>query len=122
MMVSIQTCSRKTEENIMAFVNDTAFEDDFRTVGHDSTATFDAAATEHSTIEHAGSENLEYAAKSTDDADDLVDDDLDEDEDEDEDDEDEDDDLEDDEDEDDEDDDLDDDLDDDEEEDEDEDE
>jgi hypothetical protein len=123
MMESIQTGSRTTRENIMAFVNDSAFEDDFRVVGQDATATLGAAVSESSALDHASSEHLDYAAKAVDEDDDLEDDededeDLDdEDEDdledddeeeEEEDDEDEDDDLEDDDDEDDEDEDLDD--------------
>jgi hypothetical protein len=119
MMESIQTGSRTTRENIMAFVNDSAFEDDFRVVGQDATATLGAAVSESSALDHASSEHLDYAAKAVDEDDDLEDDedededldDEDEDDledDEEEDDEDEDDDLEDDDDEDDEDEDLDD--------------
>jgi len=49
------------QETTMAFLNDTGFEDDFRTVGPDATATFAPGMTPNDATTYANSENLALA-------------------------------------------------------------
>jgi len=58
----------------MAFVNDSNFQDDFRKVGDDATASFEPVGAPANPTQHPGSENLNAAA-AVDEDDDLEDDD-----------------------------------------------
>ena len=67
----------------MAFTNDAEYKDDFRQIGADATAEFEQTGSLSNPTEHAGSENLEIAAKADDldEEEDAEDDDLEDDED-----------------------------------------
>jgi hypothetical protein len=71
------------QETTMAFLNDTGFEDDFRTVGPDATATFEPGMTPNDATTYANSENLALAPPDDleDEEEDEEDDDLEEEED-----------------------------------------